>query len=313
MTAPSTRRLLALTATLVVGALGVLAGLVAPAGASSGSASAHSVRSFPPDRPTRVLIVGDSVMLGAAPQDTAHLPGRDVTVDAMVNRSTHQAADVVAQHGTDWDVVVVLIGHNDGGSPGVYQPAMRQILDEVKGVPRVVFLTIHEARPYYADVNRFLATLPAQYPNLRIGDWNAIANQHPDAMSSDGLHLNGQGADLMATLVADQVAQAERELGPKPTTTTAAPTTTTTTPPTTTTDPPTTTTTKPVATTTAVLEAAVADAPAPAAPRPPPVDDGSPPAVAWVAVAAAVVVMVAYLLVARSRRRALRHSADTAG
>ncbi len=34
-----------------------------------------------------------------------------------------------AAYGTDWDLVVILVAHNDGGSPGVYQPPYRQMLD----------------------------------------------------------------------------------------------------------------------------------------------------------------------------------------
>ena len=208
------------------------------------------VGAFPPQRPTRVLILGDSVMKGADPQYPVALPGRDLTIDTMVNRSTGQGADVVAKLGSDWDVVVVLLGHNDGGSPGAYQPAARRILDQLRGVPYVSWLTIHEVRPYYPAVNQYLAGLQAQYPNLHVGDWNAVANAHPEALSGDGLHLNGTGAKLMADTVATQVKIAEleriaalRRLAQATTTTTS----------TTTTAPPTTTTTR-ASTTTASTE-----------------------------------------------------------
>ena len=242
------RRLVALGATVVAVLLGVVPGVVAP------SAGAPA---FPPIRPTRVLVLGDSVMKGAATVYATKLPGRDVVVDAEVNRTTGQGADIVAKVGTDWDVVVILLGHNDGGSPGVYQPAARRILDQLRGVRRVVWLTIHEVRPYYPAVNQYIASLQRDYPNLRTGDWNAVASAHPEGLAGDGLHLNGTGADLMATLVADQVHLAELEwhgalkaLAPT--------TTTTTTPPTTTTAPP--TTAPPTATSTTSTRRATTDA-----------------------------------------------------
>ncbi|MEO6627832.1 MAG: hypothetical protein ABIP03_04620, partial [Aquihabitans sp.] len=68
--------------------------------------------SFPPGRPTRVLVLGDSVMAGAANNYGPALPGRDVVVDAAVNRTTGQGVDVSAALGADWDVVVILLGHN---------------------------------------------------------------------------------------------------------------------------------------------------------------------------------------------------------
>jgi lysophospholipase L1-like esterase len=194
----------------VVGATTADLGLVAEPASARAEGSAHRASiAFPPQRPTKVLILGDSVMAGAATRYAGLLPGRDVTIDAAVNRTTGQGADVVAQRGSDWDVVVVLLGHNDGGSPGVYQPAANRLLDELAKVPRVYWLTLHEVRPYYVGVNQFLRDQAAHRRNLRIADWNAVANQHPEGLAADGLHLNGTGAGYMAGLVDAQVIQTE--------------------------------------------------------------------------------------------------------
>lgn len=219
---------------------------------------------FPPGRPTKVLLVGDSVMLGAAPQFGAALPGREVVVDAKVNRSTGQGAQVVAERGSDWDVVVVMLGHNDGGSPGAYQPPASRINDQLAGVPRVVWLSIHEVRPYYRDVNAFLRSQAASHPNVHVADWNALVSANPGSTAGDGLHLNGRGAGLMAGLVAGEVQTAEEEQSralaslAQATTTTAAPTTTTT--------APTTTSTAPVTSSTASSVPASTTVPASTAP-----------------------------------------------
>ncbi len=199
-------------ATIVAVALAMIALPAAASTASTSVATAWSASAFPPQRRTRVLVLGDSVMAGAASQYGPALPGRDVTVDAMVNRTTGQGAAVLAQRGADWDVVVVMLGHNDGGSPGIYQPAANRILDQLITVPRVVWLSLHEVRPYYRNVNSFLRAQAAHRPSLRIADWNAVANAHPEGLAGDGLHLNGRGASLMAGLVADQVQLAEREV-----------------------------------------------------------------------------------------------------
>jgi lysophospholipase L1-like esterase len=249
---PIVKRILALGATGALVVLGLVGALPDPAG---------SAATYPPERPTRVLVLGDSVMKGAEGPVIASLPGRDVVFDSEVNRSTGQGADIVAQRGGDWDVAVVFLGHNDGGSPGAYQPAARSILEQLRDVPYVSWLTIHEVRPYYPAVNQFIAGLQAEYPNLHVGDWNAIANAHPEGVAGDGLHLNGTGAQLMAGLVTEQVAAGEQQWNEQllrlaaalSTTTTAPPTTTTTVPPTTTstsTSTSTTTTTEPATTTT---------------------------------------------------------------
>ena len=280
----------------------VLAALVLSALGAGALDSARPAAAFPPQRPTRVLILGDSVMKGADAAYPPALPGRDLTIDTMVNRSTGQGAEVVAKRGADWDVVVVLLGHNDGGSPGAYQPAARRILDQLRGVPYVAWLTLHEVRPYYPGVNQYLAGLQQQYPNLHVGDWNAVANAHPEGLSGDGLHLNGTGAKLMAETVATQVKIAEllridalRRLARATTSTpTAPPTTTTTAPPTTTTAPARTTTTRSAA-------ALTAD-PASSDDGPVDHDDQRPGTLAFVAlIGAALVGAAAWQLVRRRR------------
>lgn len=283
---------------------GLVAALTIVVTATTGAAPAAA---FPPTRPTRVLALGDSVMEGAAGAIPAALPGREVVVDTAVSRGTGATAAAAAGHGTDWDVVVILIGHNDGASPGVYQPPYRRMLDQFAGVPRVVLLTVHEARPYYVGVNAFVRDEAARRANVRVSDWNDAANRQPGTTGGDGLHLTGSGAQLMARLVSEQVLVAEAEF--LPTTTTAAPTTApTTTAPTTTEGavlapaqsidrpPPTTeatTTTRPGPTTTIPNVVDLASGTEVAAP---PTDDGpsTPPAV-WVLLAAGAATMAAIL------------------
>ena len=309
------KRLLAVGATAALVVLGVVGAL---------PDAAPATPTFPPKRPTRVLVLGDSVMKGAEASVLASLPGREVVFDAEVNRSTGTGADIVAQRGGDWDVVVVFLGHNDGGSPGVFQPAARRILDQLRDVPYVSWLSIHEVRPYYPGVNQFVAGLQQEYPNLHVGDWNAVANAHPEGVSGDGLHLNGTGADLMAGLVVDQVEAGEQQwnanllkLAAATTTTTAPPTTTTTAPPTTTstsTSTSTSTTTTEATTTTAVATASACD-PGERADGCDDADDPPTDDIPTAVVLAPVVLVLAGVgtlaLVRRRRRR--RTDADLAG
>ena len=197
----------ALTILLTIVVTGALGGTAAVARSSAPAAPRRTA--FPPTRPTKVLILGDSVMAGAAPDFGPALPGRDVTVDAMVNRTTGQGANVIAQRGADWDVVVILLGYNDGGAPGVYQPAARRILDQLAHVPRVVWLSLHEVRPYYVGVNQFLRNEAAHRPNFEVADWNAQASAHPEDFAGDGLHLRGGGAALLSGFAAQQVVAIE--------------------------------------------------------------------------------------------------------
>lgn len=299
------RRALALAATAVVAAVGLFAG------AASGHPTAPA---FPPERPTRVLVIGDSVPAGAISQFKAALPGREVVVDAAVNRSTNQGADLIADPlGTDWDVVIVMLGHNDGGSPAAFQPAARRILDQLRDVPRVSWLSIHEVRDYYPGVNDYIEGLTEEYPNLHVADWNSVAAANEDGIAGDGLHLGPKGATLMAGLAAEEVAAAERAyleaLNP---TTTTAPTTTTTTPTTTTTED------EPAQTIDVVgmedRDDGVPVEPA-AEPAPEARDDGSDSTAVVLLVVAGVLLLVASAatIVIRRRRISDQETADLAG
>ncbi len=182
-----------------------------------------------PDRPS-VLVIGDSIILGTHGNIAANLPDWNVVFDAAVSRSTADGLDVLAEHGTGFSVVVVALGANDGETPGVFAPRVAALLDALAAVPHVVWLTIHEARPYYAAANAIIRDQVARHPNAIVGDWNAAIRAGD--VGGDGLHLTQQGSVDMAAWVAATV-----RLVSVPTTTT----TTTTVPATTTTAPPTTT------------------------------------------------------------------------
>ncbi len=184
---------------------------VALLASATGVSPADAVPAFPPERPTRVLILGDSVLKGTVGQYGRRLAGRDVTIDAVVSRTTAASADRLAQLGSDWDVVVVLLGYNDGGSARAFQPEATSILDQLAAVPRVVWLSLHEVRPGYRAVNQFITGQLARRPNLRTADWNAVCNANPGSLAGDGIHPRGAGPGLLADLVTAEVTQAEAD------------------------------------------------------------------------------------------------------
>ena len=149
-----------------------------------------------------VFMLGDSVMLGSKAASEKELSGWDLTFDAAVNRSTLAGAQIAAARRSEiHDIIVIQLGTNDGGNPTTYASRVDAVMKALNGVPYVVWLTIHEARPYYKSDNDVLRQKATQYPNMRIADWNAVANATPGGMVSDGLHLNATGAAAMAKLV----------------------------------------------------------------------------------------------------------------
>jgi lysophospholipase L1-like esterase len=189
----------------------------------------------------RVVVVGDSVILGARSPLTAALAGRGwaVTFDAAVSRSTSAGLTAIESHRLLLtDTLVVSLGANDAGNTAAFRRRVQAILDATAGVPHVVWVTIREVRGYYGPANQAVREVAAGRPNVTVLDWHAATAGATDLTAGDGLHLNAAGAARMTQLVADAVVAG-------PTMRAAVPPPAQTSPPTTTTLPPTTTTAAP--------------------------------------------------------------------
>jgi hypothetical protein len=82
-----------------------------------------------------------------------------------------------------------------------------EIMRELRHVPMVIWLTIRQARRYYAGTNATLRRTLRAYPNAFVADWNAYAPA--SGMYADGLHLRPSGAAAMARLVHDAILAAD--------------------------------------------------------------------------------------------------------
>jgi hypothetical protein len=154
--------------------------------------------------PPNVFFLGDSVMLGAQPAIFDAFAPWDLTFDAQVSRSTVGGLVVLkARLDEVKDMVVIQMGTNDGVALGPYAQHVDEIMRLLKDVPLVLWLTIREARDYYADTNATLRKTVAKYPNAQVADWNAAAPA--EGMYSDGLHLRPEGGVAMASLIHDAV------------------------------------------------------------------------------------------------------------
>ena len=153
-------------------------------------------------RPT-VVLIGDSVMAAMNPHytDAARkvigAGGWNVVIDAVVSRTTAQGAVVAQARRSQANTVVVMLGHNDGGTPSVFKVRAQLVLRALAKVPRVYWLTMRE--PRYSGANKELRDLRARFPNLRLVDW--AHSIRSGWTGKDGLHLSGAGATGMARLI----------------------------------------------------------------------------------------------------------------
>jgi hypothetical protein len=77
--------------------------------------------------------------------------------------------------------------------------AMMQVL---RGVNRVVFVTVKEPLYWEAQVNAVIRAGVKRWPNARIADWYAYAAAHPAVVCCDGMHVGPAGARAYARIVA---------------------------------------------------------------------------------------------------------------
>ncbi len=133
--------------------------------------------------PGRILAVGDSVMLGSAPNLEARL-GHRLTVDAVVGRQAEDTIDRLAQYraaGQLPQTVIVQIGDNGP----VWSADMQHLRRVLRGVPRIVLVNVRLARSWQDEVNHELGQYARTWPQTVIANWYGDSTQ---AMLSDGVH-----------------------------------------------------------------------------------------------------------------------------
>jgi peptidoglycan/LPS O-acetylase OafA/YrhL len=169
-----------------------------------------------------VLAIGDSVMLGAAPE----LSKYGITVDAKKSRPFKAALEIVnyvKSIGALGDEVVIHLGTNSGTTADT----MDAIFTALADVDRVVVLTNAVPNHKWEEGNNTLIrALPDKFPNVTVVDWKLLVDPNPDWVYDDGTHLRPRGQVAYTEAI---MAALGRPLVPVPTTTTSTTLTTTTT------------------------------------------------------------------------------------
>ena len=154
-------------------------------------------------------MLGDSVLLGAANEIPASLPGWQVIVDAKVSRFLNQGIEVLQARRAEIGnagVVVIQQGNNYLGNEQQFRDEIDQTMAVLAGVPKVVWLTVAEFTQSRVDVNKEILAAAQRYPNIVLADWNGTWLPNRRAfVSRDGLHLTRPGARAMAALIASVV------------------------------------------------------------------------------------------------------------
>jgi hypothetical protein len=209
----------------------------------------------------RVLVIGDSVILGAATDVPRDLVGWNVTFDARESRFINNVVGVIRQHKADADGLRALDratveqAYADAGKPppaapkpltlteaigrvvvvhlctnyaagGGFAGYIDAVMTELQGVERVVWVTCGEWSPGQTEANDAIRAAAAAEPRIIVADWARYASGL-GFTDEDGIHLTETGRAQIADLVARAVGPAPEPLPPPAPTTLPKPTTTT--------------------------------------------------------------------------------------
>ena len=174
---------------------------------STTSTSTTTTYTLPPG-PADLLppvAVGESVMLGAAPQ----LQAGGFVVNAAVSRQVRNVEQVVASMraaGQIGRVVVIQTGTNGLLTAESLDRIMAYLPDTE--VLHVVFLTVKAPRGWVETNNALIRELPERYRHVRVLEWDKAALMLTDELShSDGgVHLRTQHAkQVYANLIFEAI------------------------------------------------------------------------------------------------------------
>ena len=165
-----------------------------------------------------MVAVGDSVMLGAV-APIGGIANWRVAVDARGCRQPTWRGDgcgakdipsgvdalrAAREAGHMGGAVVIQLGNNGPMAAEQFDALMAEVADQ----RLVLALTLHEPRSYEGPNNAVIAGAVARWPNLRIVDWHAAAQDHPEWFGDgEGIHLSRAGAQAMAELIAANLPQ----------------------------------------------------------------------------------------------------------
>lgn len=154
----------------------------------------------PASADVKALAIGDSVMLGAK----WTLQKRDIAVDAAVSRRASSAAGLMARRADRLPpILIVHLGTNGTMSPSDCEAVMRKAGDR----RTVYWVTIAAKRSWVPRNNRVIRACVRDHPGrAAVIDWAWAAQQHPEWLYSDGIHLRPAGAKAYARLVSNALA-----------------------------------------------------------------------------------------------------------
>jgi hypothetical protein len=148
---------------------------------------------------TGVWVTGDSVILGirAKLEKQVHIS----LINARVGR---QAPELLATVGVDQlSVPESPIVFNLGNNNKLSLETVTKIFETIKSQPQIIVVNTAGPRPWREENNKIIASVAANYANVKLIDWDRISNGKPELFAPDGVHLSPTGSDAYVAAILD--------------------------------------------------------------------------------------------------------------
>jgi peptidoglycan/LPS O-acetylase OafA/YrhL len=168
----------------------------------STNARVATIPSLQPVSNARVTAIGDSVMLGAAPQMASLFPNIDF--DSAVSRQVSTAIGLLRQRAasnTLGEYVVIAMGNNGTFTAGQFD----EIMSVIGPNRKAIFVTVKVARSWENGNNNVIREGVARHANAALADWRSLSQSRDDFFWNDLIHLRPEGAYAYATLIAPHI------------------------------------------------------------------------------------------------------------
>ena len=143
-----------------------------------------------------ITMVGDSVMLGAAPRLVQKID--NCTVDAVQSRMLSDMTESIKNMEQIGDVVIIGAGTN-----GAFGIESAQKLIDYLGRERTIFwINVHGDHLSWKDtVNKRIRNIVKKNHNVFLIDFEKEALKHPEWFRADGVHLTEEGKKGYVSLI----------------------------------------------------------------------------------------------------------------
>ena len=147
-----------------------------------------------------IFAIGDSVLKGAQRHLEKVIPG--IEIDAVQGRQASEGLKVLKAWraaGGKAKTVLVHLGTNGNITESQYRALLAELADR----ERVLLVNVRVPKPWMKPNNEIIARMPADYPNVRVIDWNTLSAQQPAFFVKDNTHLTMKGIRALSAQIKD--------------------------------------------------------------------------------------------------------------